>query len=218
MGFLILRSMNQALYDKNNIGHFGLAFSHYTHFTSPIRRYPDLVVHRILKKLFTSSSSGVLYSEESLTNFGTLLSAREQRAVKTERQVLAIKKARFLENHLGERFSGVISQVTRFGVFVLLDFFDIDGLVKVENLGGEFFGFDRENLILTGKKTKKTYKIGDLLNIIVSSVNTDDGKIGFLLSDREGRPVFRNSQRKRRGRGRGFSKKQSGKIFKGRNK
>ncbi len=182
LNILTLRSMNQAAYNKDNIGHFGLGFSHYTHFTSPIRRYPDLIVHRILKKLFTSSPSGCLYSEEDLGSFGTLLSGAEQRAIKAERQVVAIKKARFLEDRIGQNFSGIVSGVTKFGLFVLLRQFGIDGLIKVENLGNEFFEFHEENLMLRGQKTGRIYKLGDPLSVLVTAVDTVDGKIDFLLT------------------------------------
>ncbi len=193
LNMLTLRAMNLAVYDKNNIGHFGLGFSHYTHFTSPIRRYPDLVVHRILKKLFTPSPYGFLYSEEDLGSFGTVLSGSEQKAIKAERQVTAIKKARFLENRVGQNFSGIVSNVTRFGMFVLLEPFNIDGLVKIENLGNDFFEFHEENLMLTGRRTGKIYKLGDSVDIIITAVDTVDGKIDFLLSKKDGTPLLGRS-------------------------
>jgi ribonuclease R len=182
LNILTLRSMNQACYSADNIGHFGLGFADYAHFTSPIRRYPDLVVHRILKKLFTDSRAGFLYSEEDLQTFGSVLSAHEQRAVKAERQVISIKKARFLEDKVGEIFPGIISSVTKFGVFVLLRQFDIDGLVKVENLGDDYFEYDEDQLILVGKKSGKVFKLGDTVEVLVSAVDTEDGKIDFMLT------------------------------------
>jgi ribonuclease R len=141
-----------------------------------------LVVHRILKKLFTDSRAGFLYSEEDLQTFGSVLSAHEQRAVKAERQVISIKKARFLEDKVGEIFPGIISSVTKFGVFVLLRQFDIDGLVKVENLGDDYFEYDEDQLILVGKKSGKVFKLGDTVEVLVSAVDTEDGKIDFMLT------------------------------------
>jgi ribonuclease R len=184
LNILTLRSMNQACYSADNIGHFGLGFPDYAHFTSPIRRYPDLVIHRILKKLFTESQAGCLYKEEDLVSFGSVLSASEQRAVKAERQVISIKKARFLSDKIGEIYTGIISSVTKFGAFVLLRQFDIDGLVKVENLGDDHFEFDDESMILFGRKTGKQYRLGDQVRVLVSAVDTEDGKIDFSTSER----------------------------------
>ncbi len=215
LSILTLRSMNQACYSAENIGHFGLGFADYAHFTSPIRRYPDLVIHRILKKLFTDSKAGFLYSEEELGTFGTVLSATEQRAVRAERQVISIKKARFLSDKVGEIFPGIISSVAKFGCFVLLRQFDIDGLVKIENLGNDFFEFDDENLILKGKKTGRQFRLGDTVRVLVSAVDTEDGKIDFLLTKEGSDELVTNSQTNRRdNKKRGKTKKNSQRVRK----
>lgn len=180
LSILTLRSMMQAKYSTNNVGHFGLGFEFYTHFTSPIRRYPDLVVHRILKVICLGNKDFKI-SEDNLTSTATLMSACEQRSVKAERQFVGIKKARFMEKFIGEECEGFISSVTKFGVFVLLREYDVDGLVKVDALGNEPFEFNEETLQLVGKKTKLTYKIGDPLKVQVAAVNTDEGQIDFVI-------------------------------------
>ena len=190
LNLLTLRSLSQAVYSSENKGHFGLNFPLYTHFTSPIRRYPDLIVHRILKKLKTSSKSGFFYSKDKLQTLGSVLSGCEQKAVKMERQVVAIKKARFLkkkletENLFGHSFPGIISGVTKFGIFVLIHTYDIDGLVKVEDLGSDFFEFNESLLTLTGRRTGKIYKMGDPLNVGIAAVNTQEGKVDLVLKDK----------------------------------
>lgn len=198
LNILALRSMNQACYDSNNIGHFGLGFSDYAHFTSPIRRYPDLVIHRILKKLFTTSTAGTLYNEEELVTMGSVLSATEQRAVKAERLVTSIKKARFISDKVGEIFPGIVSSVNKFGIFVLLRQYDIDGLVKVENLGNDHFEFDEEHVLLKGKKTGRTFRLGDSVRVLVSAVNIEEGKIDFLLTKEGSDELVANAKTDRR--------------------
>ncbi len=180
---LVLRSLKQAKYSHENLGHFGLAFSHYTHFTSPIRRYPDLIVHRLIKSVIKKEKK--FPSLDEVTTWGVWLSACEQRAVKAERQIQAIKKARFLEAHTGETFNGVISAVTRFGVFVLLRQFEVDGLVHRDNLSAiphEQWEYDEQNFRLVETRSGKSYRLGDELEVVVSACHIADGKIDFTLA------------------------------------
>ncbi len=179
---LTLRSMSQAKYSPHNVGHFGLGFSDYAHFTSPIRRYPDLIVHRLLKAIVLEKRGYEAIGLEELEGAGSHLSACEQRSVKAERQIQAIKKARFMSQFLGQEFEGMVTSVTKFGLFVLLRQFEVDGLVRLEDLGGERFEFDEENLRLVAKKSGMSYSIGDLLKVQVAATDSDQGRVDFVLA------------------------------------
>ncbi len=184
LNILILRSMNQAKYSPDNVGHFGLGFEDYCHFTSPIRRYPDLIVHRVMKNILRIPGYE-MPSDDTLGTAGTMLSACEQRSVKSERQLQSIKKARFISKYMGQEFEGIISSVAKFGVFVLLRQFDVDGLVKVEDLGDDHFLFLEDEMMLKGKKTGTIYKLGDIVKIQVVAADVELGQINFAL---EGQP------------------------------
>jgi len=182
LSMLILRSMMQAKYSPENVGHFGLAFSHYAHFTSPIRRYPDLIVHRLLKKFVIDSKAYPGYEFGNLASSGTWLSACEQRSVKAERQFRSIKTARFMFGFIGQEFESVISSVTKLGIFVLLRQYDVTGLIKMEEIGVRGLELDEQNLRLISPKTGIEYKVGDTLKVTLAHSNIVTGKIDFVLS------------------------------------
>lgn len=180
LNILTLRSMNQAKYSVNNVGHFGLGFENYTHFTSPIRRYPDLIVHRLIKSQILKGKKYNEIEEEDLATAATWLSSCEQKAAKAERQITSIKKARFMEKFLGDEFEGMISSVVRFGVFVLLREYEIDGLVKIDELSSQRLEFDEKTLSLYNKKTGLRFTIGDSIKIKVVATDSELGQINFM--------------------------------------
>jgi len=179
-----LRSMTKAVYSTENIGHFGLAFDAYTHFTSPIRRYPDLVVHRLLKQ-YLSADEGTAKQAESrqkeLQRICERSSERERVAVDAEREYTRIKSMQFLSTKIGQDFEGVISGVTSFGIFVELTHYLIDGLVHVSTMGNEFFSFDQENYQFIGQKSGRTYRIGDPVKVKIQSVSIEEQRADFKL-------------------------------------
>ena len=181
LNILTLRTMQQAKYSNTNVGHFGLNFTQYSHFTSPIRRYPDLIAHRLIKSDLYPRYRSMRMSDEELSTATSFLSACEQRSVKAERQVVSIKKARFIRKFIGQEFEGVISSVTKFGIFVLLRQYDVDGLVKIENLGNDKFIFDDENLALAGSRTGVKYTIGDPIVVRVVGADPEAGKVDFEI-------------------------------------
>lgn len=184
---MLLRSMKQAVYDSENIGHFGLALEAYAHFTSPIRRYPDLVVHRAIKAIVDkqqrrkSKTGGKSYSQEEVEALGEQCSMTERRADDATRDVADWLKCEFMLDHVGDEFEGVIASVTGFGFFVRLAEFHIDGLVHIASLQNDYYHFDEVKQCLVGESNGTSYRLGDEVRVKVASVNLDERKIDFLL-------------------------------------
>lgn len=184
---LLLRSMRKAEYSKENIGHFGLASKAYTHFTSPIRRFPDLTVHRLLKKYLVEkdfSMSTINYLNNALVSIAEHSSEREVAAQNAERDVDDMKMAEYMESHVGEIYDGVISSVTSFGFFVELPNL-IEGLVHVNSLKGDYFNYVPELLSLIGNTTKKTYRIGDKVKVKCVGASKERAMIDFEVVKEE---------------------------------
>jgi ribonuclease R len=215
---MLLRSMQQAIYTPINSGHFGLAYEAYTHFTSPIRRYPDLLVHRVIKAILTQrryqlpalptpgeahaklarrlasrvsepktkTTKKPSVDQQAWEAAGLHCSANERRADEASRDVEAWLKCKYMREHLGEEFSGVVTSVTGFGLFVTLDAMYVEGLVHITELGGEYFRFDEARQELRGERTGIRYAIGTRVRVQVSRVDLDGRKIDFrLVSDAE---------------------------------
>ena len=184
---MLLRSMKQAVYDPVNIGHFGLALEAYAHFTSPIRRYPDLVVHRALKAIIDSKAQrksktgGKSYSVEEVEQLGEQCSMTERRADDATRDVADWLKCEFMQDHVGDSFPAVVASVTNFGLFVRIGEFGIDGLVHVTSLGNDYYVFDDVKQMLIGENSGRVFRLGDSLEVKVAAVNLDDRKIDLVL-------------------------------------
>lgn len=179
---VLLRSMAQATYSPKEGGHFGLAYEHYLHFTSPIRRYPDLLVHRGLKHLIAKGKKADwAYSEAQLEELGQHCSVTERRADEAVRDATNWLKCEYLSHFIGDTFVGAISAVTSFGVFIQLDHLFVEGLVHIAELGDDYFHYDPVKHLIIGERTGKFYRLGDRLAVQVAKVNLDDRKIDFSL-------------------------------------
>jgi len=199
---MLLRSMKQAVYDPENRGHFGLALASYAHFTSPIRRYPDLLLHRAIKYLVakengtlqgnTTPTGGYHYELQQMLQLGQHCSMAERRADEATRDVADWLKCDFMQDQVGETFSGVISSVTGFGFFVRLTDLFIDGLVHVSSLDNDYYRFDAVGQRMVGESGGKSYRLGDTVEVRVDAVHMEERKIDFALI---------SSQRKPRGEG-----------------
>ena len=177
---MLLRSMAKAKYDSKNDGHFGLMLDNYCHFTSPIRRYPDLVCHRALKALIENDKKTKLYLDSFVNEASAHCSERENAAAMCERDTLDIKKAEFMERFIGQEFEGIISSVTGFGFFVMLPN-TVEGLVRLETLHDDYYIFDEKNLSLYGEHTGHTFTIGDVVKVKLVAASKISRRIDFLL-------------------------------------
>jgi ribonuclease R len=183
---VLLRSLSRAEYSPDNVGHFGLAYDAYAHFTSPIRRYPDLLVHRAIKAVLAGkrySPSGATWAE-----LGVHCSMTERRADDASRDVLQWLKCHYMKEKVGETFAGTISGVASFGIFVTLDGLDIDGLVHVTELPRDYFHFDAVRHALIGERSGRTYQLAGRVMVKVARVDLERAKIDFTL-DETARPA-----------------------------
>jgi ribonuclease R len=188
---MLLRSMRQAVYQSDNLGHFGLALQSYSHFTSPIRRYPDLVVHRVIKSILqqqlnsnetVTANAGLYdYKLEEVIELGEHCSMTERRADEATRDVSDWLKCEFMQDHVGDHFTGVISTVTNFGLFVRLQDLHIEGLVHITALGRDYYHYDDVRMCLTGENSGVKYRVGDVVTVQVAAVNLDEKKIDLTM-------------------------------------
>ena len=200
---VMLRSLKQAVYSPENVGHFGLAYDAYAHFTSPIRRYPDLLVHRAIKAVLDDRH----FDAGDLNVLGMHCSETERRADEATRDVEAWLKCYYMQDHVGEEFDGTVSGVTQFGLFVTLDDLYVDGLVHISDLGADYFEYDSHKHMLRGDRTGTRYQLGGRVRVKVVRVSLEQSKIDFVLvnppqawlapqQDKEGRPKMRDLDRK----------------------
>jgi ribonuclease R len=178
---VLLRSLNQAIYTPENIGHFGLAYESYAHFTSPIRRYPDLMVHRALKAVNARQIDGKIFNHEAMLQLGDHCSMTERRADEAVWDVMAWLKCEYMQEHVGETFEGIITGVTGFGLFVELKEIFVEGLVHVSNMKQDHFKHDQIHHMLVGERTGQILRISDKVRIKVARVDLDARKIDFEL-------------------------------------
>lgn len=187
---MLLRSMQQARYSEDNYGHYGLAAEYYTHFTSPIRRYPDLIVHRLIRSYSQDQSDATKDKwAESLPEIADHSSKMERRAVEAEREVDSMKKAEFMAEKIGEEFDGIISSVTKFGIFIELPN-TVEGLIHLNELKQDYFHFIENQLALVGERTRQTFKIGQKVRVKVTKSDPETREIDFELLEAEEVPAL----------------------------
>ncbi|RUT77733.1 ribonuclease R [Ancylomarina longa] len=179
---LAIRSMAKAEYSTVNIGHYGLHFDFYSHFTSPIRRYPDMMVHRLLEKYFAGGKSA---NADKYEEFCQHCSEMEQKAANAERSSIKYKQVEFMQEHVGQDFEGTISGVTEWGFYVELDENKCEGMVSIRELEDDFYEFDEDNYCIVGRHHRKIYQLGDKINIRVAKANLVAKQLDFVLADKE---------------------------------
>jgi ribonuclease R len=204
LSFLVLRTLTQAVWDTVPIGHFGLASGDYLHFTSPIRRYPDLLVHRLLKYHLhrDGHASGGGYTRPppavtEITSLAHASSGHERRAMEAEREAVAMYRAYLMRDQVGQRFDGVVSAVTSFGAFVEIEEPFVEGLIKLESLGDDRFSYDPIHMRLSGERTGTTIELGDKVSVEINNVSVVRRRIDFTLitAQTEGRKLRKTPDR-----------------------
>jgi len=177
---LAIRTMAKAIYSTHNIGHYGLSFKHYSHFTSPIRRYPDMMVHRLLQRYLDGGRS---VDDEVYEDMCEHSSDMEQRAADAERASIKYKQVEFMKDHVGQEFDGVISGVTEWGLYVEIVENKGEGMIPIRDLDDDYYTFDEENFCLTGRKYNHSYQLGDPLRIVIANANLEKKQLDFAIAD-----------------------------------
>ena len=192
LNYLMLRSLKQARYSNKNEGHFALAAPAYTHFTSPIRRYPDLVVHRVLRHYLETRHA--LLEHEVLRELGEDTSFTERRAAEAERELIEWKKVKFMEDRVGDEFDALIISTTKFGFFVELTELFVEGLVPIDTLPGDHFRYHENGRKIIGQRSRKMYSIGDQVRVRLDRADTVERKLQFAVAGQV-RDAARRKQR-----------------------
>lgn len=190
---VLLRSLRQAVYSPDNAGHFGLAYDAYTHFTSPIRRYPDLLVHRAIKAILQNETYN---PGQPWDVIGQTCSMTERRADDATRDVVAWLKCFYMQDRIGETFAGTIASVTSFGIFVALDEVYVEGLVHISELGQDYFKYDADRHQIVGERTRKKFQLADRVSVKVVRVDIETSKIDFMLAGETGKRAVSDKEAK----------------------
>ena len=182
---LLLRSMQKAVYQGENIGHFGLAFTHYTHFTSPIRRFPDLLVHRLIRKM-KNGKYPLAYARrlpKMIERVSNHCSDTERKAEVAEREAVRTKQVSFMARHVGDQFKGVISGTMSYGFFVRLDNMGVEGFVRLSSIDDDYYHYDEQQYKIIGRNSGRTFRMGDPVMVGVATVNQERKEVDLFLVD-----------------------------------